>query len=133
MKNNEVPQMWICQMNKPDNKAFLKEVAERKDSSCEELVRYYKEIIRRLINTPAWGVNGVNKMVNELRGSVIAKLTNAKKGKTTAWAHAKKLLNRISDYGEQDAAPCYRVKCNLIPPLTDEELLELLLKVDEPV
>ena len=104
MKNNEVPQMWICQMNKHDNKEFLKEVAERKDSSCEELVRYYKELIRRLINTPAWGVNGVNKMVNELRGSVIAKLANAKKGKTTAWAHAKKLLNRISDYGEQDAA-----------------------------
>ena len=127
----QVENTFICQLNKPDNKKFLMDYAVRRDSSCVELVRYYKDIISRLSGTPAWGVSGVNKMVNELRDSVVAKLTNAKKGKTTAWAHAKKMLAYIEHFGEQEAKPYYKEKCVLVPPLTDEELLELLLKAEE--
>ena len=122
---------FICQLNKPDNKKFLMDYAARGDGSCTELVRYYKEIISRLSCTSAWGVNGVNKMVNKLRDSVVANLTNAKKGKTTAWAHAKKMLVYIEHFVEQEAKPYYKEKCMLVPPLTDEELLELLLKAGE--
>ena len=131
MTFTQVENTFICQLNKPNNKEFLKDFVARRDSSCTELVRYYKEIISRLSCTPAWGVNGVNKMVNELRDSVVAKLTNAKKGKTTAWAHAKKMLAYIERFGEQEVKPYYKEKCVLIPPLTDEELLELLLKAEE--
>lgn len=123
----QVEKTFICQLNKPDNKKFLMDFAARKDSSCTELVRYYKELINRLSTTPAWGVGGVNKMLNELRAAVVAKLTNAKKGKTTAWAHAKKMLNCIERFGNEEAKPYYKEKRVLIPPLTDEELLELLL------
>ena len=133
MTFTQVESTFICQLNKPDNKKFLTDFALRRDSSGTELVRYYKELIGRLMCTPAWGVNGVNKMVNELRASVVAKLTNAKKGKTTAWAHAKKMLAYIEHFGEQEAKPYYKEKCVLVPPLTDEELLELLLKAEETV
>ena len=118
---------FICQLNKPDNKKFLMDYAARGDGSCAELIRYYKEIISRLSCTPAWGVSGVNKMINELRASVVAKLTNAKKGKTTAWAHAKKMLNYIKQFGHEEAKAYYSGSHKLIPPLTDSELLELLL------
>lgn len=118
---------FICQLSKLENRAFLEEVAAKKDSSNTALVRYYKDLTSRLISTPAWGVSGVNKMVNELRASVIAKLTNAKKGKTTAWAHAKKMLNYIEHFGNEEANPYYNGKHNLTPILTDEELLRYLL------
>lgn len=131
MTFTQVEKTFICQLNKPDNKKFLLEVATRRDSSCTELVRYYKEIISRLSCTPAWGVSGVNKMVNELRASVVAKLTNAKKGKTTAWAHAKKMLAYIEHFGDNRAKPYCKEKHELIPTLTDEELLELLLRAEE--
>ena len=133
MTFNQVENTFICQLNKLDNKKFLTDFVVRKDSSGTELVRYYKEIIRRLSCTPAWGVSGVNKMVNDLRDSVVAKLTNAKKGKTTAWAHAKKMLAYIEHFGDQEAKPYYKEKCVLVPPLTDEELLELLLNAEENV
>jgi hypothetical protein len=128
MTYGQVERTFICQLSKPENKAFLKEVAARKDSSCLEFVRYYKGLISRLIDTPAWGVSGVNEMINELRASVIAKLTNAKNGKTTAWAHANKLLRCIDRFANKEAKPCYNGNHKLIPPLTDEELLKLLLK-----
>lgn len=131
MTFTQAEKTFICQLNKPDNKKFLWEVAAHRDGSNTALVRYYKEIISRLSSTPAWGVNGVNKMVNELRASVVAKLTNAKTGKTTAWAHAKKMLAYIEHFGENVAKLYCKEKHELIPPLTDEELLELLLNAEE--
>ena len=130
MTLNQIESTFICQLSKPENRKLLEEVAARKDSSNAAFVRYYKDFVSMLINTPAWGVSGVNKVVNELRDAVIAKLTNAKKGKTTAWAHAKKMLNKIDHFGNEEAKPYHKEKCALKPILTDEDLLELLLNND---
>ena len=127
MTCNQVEHMWVCQLGKPENRKKLKEYVDNSDSSKEELVRYYRDFISMLINTPAWGVNGVNKVVNELRAAVVATLTDANSGKTTAWAHAKKMIRQIDYHSTRQVKPYYNRRYKLVAPLTDEELLQLLL------
>ena len=99
MKFKDVEQTFVCQFSKPQNKVMLEGYVARRDKSGAELARYYMDIIGALANTPAWGVSGVNKMVNELTAAVRATLANEKKGKTSAYAHANKLLNYIKRFG----------------------------------
>lgn len=126
MKFNEVENTWIKQLGMPENRKVLEEFKVRKDKSFEELTRYYRFIIGALECTPAWGVSGVNKMVNELTASVIATLTKAKKGKTSAYAHAGKLLAIIDFYGNTEAEARYCGRYKLGHILTDVELDQLL-------
>ena len=92
----------------------------------EELIKYYKDIVVVLCNTPAWGVSGVNKMINELTESVRATLAHAKKGKTTAYAHAAKMLRYVDFYGNETANARYCGKHKLMPLITEEEFQQLL-------
>ena len=124
MKYCEVERTWICQLNKPEVRAQLEGYRDRKDKSPEEFVRYYKFIISTLSCTDAWGVSGVNKMVNELISSVIATLTGAKKGKTSAYAHAGKTLNTIDRFGARKAEARYCGNYKLGHILTDAELAQ---------
>jgi hypothetical protein len=105
---------------------MLEAYVARKDRSPEELTNYYKDIIRTLYNTPAWGVSGVNKMVNELTESVRATLTHAKKGKTSAYAHAAKMLRYVDFYGNETATARYCGRHKLMPLITEEEFQQLL-------
>ena len=109
-----------------NERKVLEEFKTRKDKSFEELTRYYKFIISTLSRTPAWGVSGVNKMVNELTASVIATLTKAKKGKTSAYAHAGRLLAIIDFYGNIEAEAKYCGNYRLGHILTDAELTQML-------
>jgi hypothetical protein len=122
MKLKEVEQTYICQFNKPNNRAMLESYVARKDRSNKELINYYTDVINTLSNTPAWGVSGVNKMINELTDSVRATLTKAKCGKTSAYAHANKILNTINIFGNKQANAQYRGYHKLQPILTVEEL-----------
>jgi hypothetical protein len=125
MKFKDVETTFICQFSKPNNKQMLEGYKARKDRSPKELANYYKDIICALADTPAWGVSGVNKMVNELTDAVRATLTKAKKGKTSAPAHANKLLTYIAHFSNEEAKPCYNGRYKLAPILTAEELLQL--------
>ena len=122
MKFYEVESTWICQLNKPQNRAMLEAYKDRKDKSIAEFIRYYIDITSALINTPAWGISGVNKMVNELTDTVQATISHAKKGKSSAPAHANKLLCLIDFYGNTKAELRYRGNYKLKPLLSIEEL-----------
>ncbi len=126
MKFNEVERTWIKQLGMSENRKVLEEFKARKNKSFEELARYYRFVIGALRSTPAWGVSGVNKMVNDLTASVIATLTKAKKGKTSAYAHAGKLLAIIDFYGNTEAEARYCGNYKLGHILTEVELNQLL-------
>ena len=102
MKYIEVERTFICQLAKAANRAMLKEYADRDDKSVEEFIRYYFDITNALKCTPAWGVSGVNDMVNKLTNSLRATITNAKKGKTSAPAHAKSMLRYIEYFSDKE-------------------------------
>ncbi len=126
MKFCEVETTFICQLGKPEARKMLESYKDRKDKSFEELVHYYHDIINTLRDTPAWGVSGVNKMINELSASGLATLTKAKKGKTSAYAHAGKLLAIIDFYGNTEAEARYCGRHYLKHVFTEAELTHLL-------
>ncbi len=126
MKLNQVEATFICQLSKPQNKAMLERYRDHKDKSLIELMNYYGDIIKALINTPAWGVSGVNKMVNDLTDQVRATFNKEKKGKTSAYAHAGAMLRYIEFFGEQTATPRYCGRHKLMPLITEEEFQQFL-------
>jgi hypothetical protein len=67
-------------------------------------------------------------MLNELTASVRATLNKEKNGKTSAYAHATKLLRYIDFYGNTEAEARYNGRHKLAPLLTEEEL-QLLMSV----
>lgn len=125
----EVDRTWICQLGKPENQVMLKAYCERKDKSIEEFFRYYFDIIDMIKDTPAWGVSGVNKMVNELTDTVRATMTRAKRGKSSAPAHAAKMLRYIAYYGHETATPRNWGRCTLAPLITPEEVSQFIKTV----
>ena len=128
MKFTEVETTFVCQFSKPHNRAMLEGYKARKDKSGKELANYYVDVVKALSGTPAYGVSGVNKMLNELTTSVRATLNKEKKGKTSAYAHAAKLLRYVDFYGNTEADARYNGRYKLAPLLTEEEL-QLLMSV----
>jgi hypothetical protein len=122
MKFKHVETTYICQFSKPENKAVLESYRDRKDKSGKELANYYLDIIRILETTPAWGVSGVNKMINELTDKVRATLKKEKRGKTSAYAHANKLLRDVDYFSNNEATAYYNGRYKLAPLLNVEEL-----------
>ena len=122
MKFCNVETTWISQLGKPQNRAMLEAYKARRDKSGAELARYYVDVVNALASTPAFGVSGVNKMLNELTAAVRATLNKEKKGKTSAYAHAGKLLNCIDFYSNEEAEARYCGRYKLKPLLTAEEL-----------
>ena len=126
MKFYEVEQTWICQLGKESNRAMLHGYINRNDKSIEEFVRFYFDVINALKNTPAWGISGVNKKINELTDLVRATAIHAKKGKSSAPAQAKKLLNHIDFRCNEEAEARYCGNHKLKPLFTEEEFQQLL-------
>ena len=129
MKFKDVENTFICQFGKPEARRMLEYYRDRRNKSYEELVSYYNDLTGILKNTPAWGVSGVNKMINELTESVRATLTNAKKGKTSAYAHAAKMLRYVDFYSNETAEAKYNGRHKLMPLITKEEFQQLLAAV----
>ena len=124
----EIPYTWICQLGKPENLAMLEGYRARRDKSPEELARLYFDVINALKDTPCWGVAGVNKMINTLTASVEATLTKKKTGKTSAYAQARILLDKIDFNKNLKAVPKYN-KCSLDKLLTEADVKQLLLNI----
>ena len=125
MKLKFIETTYICQLNKPENRKMLEDYVSRKDYSTKEFAHYYVDIVGALVDTPAWNITGVNKMINELTASARAKLARAKTGKTSAPAHARKLLSIIDFHGNKTAKAHYAGNYKLQPILTQAELQEL--------
>lgn len=127
MKLNKIESTFICQLNKPNNRAMLEGYRNRRDKSGAELARYYRDVFAALRNTPAFGVSGVNKMLNELTASVLATLNREKSGKTSAYAHAGKLLRCLDFYGNTEAKDKYNDndRHTLQPMLNPDQLAKL--------
>lgn len=125
MKLKNVETTYICQLSKPQNIQMLNRYIIRRDKSGKELASYYRDLTDALKPTPCWGVSGVNKMINELTDKVRNTLRQAKSGKTSAYAHANSLVNKIKQFGNEDAVARYVGNYKLQPLLTEEELTEL--------
>lgn len=122
-----VEQTYICQLGKPENRTVLHDFVNRRDGSPAELARYYRAIVSMLQGTRAWGVAGVNKMINELTDKVKATYAHAKKGKTTAYAHANQLLYKIDTFADEEAGfHGYHERVKLMPLVSDEVLDAML-------
>ena len=124
MKFNEVEQTYVCQFNKPENQEMLKGYVARQDKSGAELAKFYMDVVNALAGTPAWGVAGVNKMLNKLTATVRATLNKEKRGKSSAPAQARTLLSDVAYWAEKEATPKYN-RCKLDTLLTAEELVRL--------
>jgi hypothetical protein len=127
MKFFEVEKTWICQLGKAANKTMLQGYVDRNDKSPEEFVRLYVDVVKALIDTPAWGVSGVNKLINELTDSVRATINHARNGKSSAPARANKLLSIIDFYHNEEAIARYSGSYKLKPLLSIEELQSFLV------
>lgn len=127
MKLIELASTYLHHINKPENRAILEEFSRRRDGSGAELVRYYLALTNMLHNTPAWGKPGVIAMLNELCTAMRAVLNHAKSGKTTAYAHANKLLNKLKYFADQEASGHYAVATEPFQALSEAELRQLAL------
>jgi hypothetical protein len=126
MKFKDLETTFVCQLGKPQNRKILEDYRNRRDSSGKELAKYYIDIFNMLIDTPAFGVSGVNKMLNELTSKVRATLNKERRGKTTAWAHAGQMLSQIDYFSKLEARPSGYHRVKLAPRITAEELERLI-------
>ena len=113
---------YTYELNKPENRLVLKAYADYKDKNPEVFVRYTMWLFDTLKGTPAWNKPGTNAMLNEVLTKVRATLANAKRGKSSANAHAGYLLNKIDYLINQEAHLWNPGPCKLMDELTAEEL-----------
>ena len=125
MKFKECENTFICQLNKPVDRARLEMYRNTKDKSGKQLANYYRDIVKMLAYTPAWGVSWVNKMMNELKVNIYAMKNKEKTGKTSAYAHAGKMLNMVDHFKDLECEAKYNGRYKLQPLLTEQELKEL--------
>lgn len=125
MKYNQIEATYICQLNKPENRKMLEGYKARRDKSGKELAQYYRDLFKALENTPAFGVSGVNKMLNDLTEKVRATAAKAKRGKVSAFAHAGWLLSQLDFFGETECTARYCGRYKLAPVLSEAELAQL--------
>lgn len=122
MTMTQVPGTYVGQLSRPENLAMLKAYAQSKDKSPVLLVQYYRDIVNALKGTPAWDKPKTNQMINELTYSVRATIAGEKKGRTSAGAHARRMLNKIEYCSKMPARGNAWKVCPLEPILTDEEI-----------
>lgn len=125
MLMKDVDRTWIHWLGLPENKEILKGFKNRKDKSIEEYARFILFLFDTLIDTPAYGVAGVNEMLNEQTHMFAATRDQAKRGKSSASAQANTLLYKISYFENEEAKPHYN-RCKLNLSVTREELQQFL-------
>lgn len=123
----EVDALYLAQLNKPENYAKLEAYRDDKDKSGAKFAQYTLDLFNMLRDTPAWGKPGTNKMLNEVLNHARAIMTKAKRGKTSAYAHAAGLIRSINFHKYQEAFASYSPKVTLLPELSEEELQQLAL------
>lgn len=123
----EVDALYLAQLNKPENYAKLEAYRDDKDKSGAKFAQYTVDLFNMLRDTPAWEKPGTNEMLNEVLSYARAIMTKAKKGKTSAFAHAGRLIRSIDYHKYQQVYASYTPKVKLLPELSEEELQQLAL------
>lgn len=121
---------YTYELNKPMNRLILKSYADCGDKSPEVFARYVIWLCSTLKGTPAWNKPGTNEMLNDALSKVRATLAKAKRGKSSAYAHAGQLLNKIDFLITQEAHLRYASPCSLQAELTLEELGQYGITID---
>lgn len=126
MKFKDIEGTYICQLNKPANRAMLEYYKQQRTKSPALWADFWRDLVAALINTPAWDVSGVNKMLMEAAGIMHAHLVGAKKNRISVYAFAGQLLYKIDSYKDQEAPKCFSPRTYKWPPVvTEEDLLAL--------
>lgn len=98
---------WMYHFNKPENRVVLEEFRANKDYGLAAYIRLVEFVYETLYGTNAWNVSGVNKLLNKLTDSLIAKANKAKNGKSSAPAMARYMLDTIDKKGNEPAVNGY--------------------------
>lgn len=99
----ELASTYVHHLDKPENMAVLKAVADDKDKSVEKLAKFALWLINTLRPTEAWGKPKTNMMLNELIVGTKASINKAKSGKISAYRFAGMLINKIRYCRTQEA------------------------------
>lgn len=118
----DIEGMYLTQLGKPNNYARLKAYMEDKDKSGAKFAQYTLDLFDMLRGTAAWGKPGTNKMLNEVLKHARAIMNKAKTGKTSAHAHASKLISSINYHKNKQASVNHWTPVMLLPELSEEEL-----------
>lgn len=125
----ETPTTLVCQLNKPENRVMLEGYIHRKNYSPKELANFCRDLVKALKGTPAWGISGCNRIVNDAWEAARAVLDKGKDSKVSAPDIANKLLGTVDRYKDQKCTNTRGTKYYktdwLVPALTEEELLQL--------
>lgn len=123
----QVKNTYVSWLSKPENFKMLQDTVAAGDKSPEAFATYYFQIIKALYNTPAWNMPKTNEMINDLTFKVKATLAGSKKkGKSSAVAHAKILINKIEWCSKTEAKGVSWHRIPLQPLLTQEEIAALI-------
>ena len=125
MKVKDLETHWICQLSKLDTYKTIECFVNSTIKTYVGLHDYYITIISALCHSPAWGYSSTNRLVNELTDACRAVLNHEVSGKTSAPAHARKLLRIIKHRGEEEITKSYTGNCELKPLLSIAELDKL--------
>lgn len=99
----ELESTYVGQLSKPENMTVLRAFAADKDKSVKKLAEFDLWLINTLRLTPAWNKPKTNMMVNGIITKTIATINGAKKGKTSAYAIAGMLINKVNWCSAQEA------------------------------
>ena len=127
MNLGKIEATYICQLGKSANRNRLVMFAadkssENKGQKLADFIRFLYDVLQ---GTPAWGKPGTNKMLNDIFASARATMTNAKKGKKSAYRLAGDLLRSV-DYNFSRPGYLHNPgHCSLVGEFTETELLQL--------
>lgn len=124
MKFKDIEKTYICQLNKPANRAMLEYYKQQRTKSQALWADFWRDLVAALIDTPAWNVSGVNKMLMEVSEIIRAHLTGAKKNRISVYAFAGQLLHKIDLYKDREAPKGFFQRTHRCPPVvTEDDLL----------
>lgn len=92
----ELPGAYVHHLSKPENMTVLKAIASDKDKSVEKLAKFVLWLINTLRSTPAWGKPKTNMMLIEIINQTKATINKAKRGTSSAYAIAGRLINKVN-------------------------------------
>lgn len=99
MKFIELEGTFSYHLNKPESRKVLEAISDTKKSEDKKDVKYLAELFVHVVNTlrgtKAWGKPKTNKLIHKLKGHLEAVMNEHKKNRSTGYAQANYILDRI--------------------------------------
>lgn len=126
----ELEGTYVHHLSKPENMAVLEAYKKDKDKSVEKLAKLDLWLIDTLRPTKAWGKPKTNMMINNVIAHTKATISGAKKGKTSAFAVAGILINKVNFCRTKEASPSHPYNPGLPADFADfEEQLKAIAAI----